>query len=75
MSPMARIRADTPSSQAKKSSFEVRSGICATLGKGFERMESGVCYGKGEEDDEEETGCSEYKGGTYVGGRGREGME
>ena len=31
--PLAQIKDVTPSSQAKKSTLEVRSGICVTVGK------------------------------------------
>jgi hypothetical protein len=36
---LARISELTPSSQAKKSLFEVRSGICVTVGSVFEAEE------------------------------------
>jgi hypothetical protein len=38
MRPFARIKEVTPSSQAKKSNFEVRTKICVTVGSAFETM-------------------------------------
>ena len=37
--PLAQIKDVTPSSQAKKSTLEVRSGICVTVGKVLEVLE------------------------------------
>ena len=47
--PLARISRLTPSSQAKKSDLEVRTGICETVGKVLGRGgtdEGGVVRGK-----------------------------
>lgn len=48
ISAIAWISEETPSSQAEKSSLDVRTVICATLGNSFERTERG-CDGKDEE--------------------------
>ena len=46
--PLARMSAWTPSSQGKKSCFEVKTGICVTVGRVLERV--------GREGEGEETG-------------------
>jgi hypothetical protein len=44
---LARISEVTPSSQAKKSSFEVRMVICVTVGNVLEEEVTGVCEEEG----------------------------
>jgi hypothetical protein len=50
ISPFARIRDVTPSSQAKKSSFDVRMDICDTVGRALDTIvgvKAGECEGLG----------------------------